>query len=118
MLDEKNRSEEEFIGSVDVESLKKDLNMDLEQIGKIAGLKSWRNIYKWDKAKSNSGSRPSYNTMIRLIQAGARVETLFGLEYKSNKIVITEKSKMTDQEFLDGMIRAMSAVKELSQKMR
>ena len=65
-------------------------------------MKNPKGVYKWAKSQDENGSRPSYNALIKLLEEGASVETLFGVEYRKKSI-----GKIGD-EFREGM--------ELSQK--
>ena len=56
--------------------------MSTESIGRFLQMKNPKGVYNWSKDKSAYGTRPSYNDIIRLLQKGATVETLFGVDYK------------------------------------
>ena len=82
--------EKDFLHKISLESLQKELGMSIEDIGKYVNLKNPKGVYKWSKDSEDYGTRPSYNALIRLLQKGATVETLFGVEYEKK---VFEKSK-------------------------
>lgn len=65
---------------ISIEKLSKDTGLPVEEIAKLAGIAEARNLGKWAQEKPN-GSRPNYNAIVRLLQKGATVETLFGVDY-------------------------------------
>lgn len=67
---------------INLENLKKEVSLDLDGIAKIVSMKNPKGLYKWSKYQFDSGTRPSYNALIKLLKAGATVETLFGVDYK------------------------------------
>lgn len=73
--------EKDFLHKISVEKLSKELNLSVDEIAVLAGITEARNLGKWGQSKPN-GSRPNYNALIKLLQAGATVETLFGVDYK------------------------------------
>lgn len=77
-----NDSKEDFLHCINLENLKKEVSLDLDGIAKIVSMKNPKGLYKWSKYQFDSGTRPSYNALIKLLKAGATVETLFGVEYK------------------------------------
>lgn len=77
-----NEIKEDFLHCVNLENLKKEVSLDLRGIAEVVEMKNWKGLYKWSKSQLDDGTRPSYNALIKLLQAGATVETLFGVEYK------------------------------------
>lgn len=73
--------ENKFLHRINVEALKKELKMDVPSIAKLAGI-SENGVYKWAWAKESHGARPPFNAIIKLLQAGASTETLFGVSSK------------------------------------
>ena len=73
--------ENDFLHKISIEKLSKELNQSVDDIAVLAGIKQSKNLGKWAQGKPN-GSRPNYNAIIKLLRAGATVETLFGVEYK------------------------------------
>ncbi len=71
----------EFLHRINIEALKKELNLDVPSIAKLAGI-SENGVYKWAWPKESNGARPSFNAVIKLLQAGASTETLFGVSSK------------------------------------
>lgn len=72
--------ENDFLHKISIEKLSKDTGLPVEEIAKLAGIAEARNLGKWAQEKPN-GSRPNYNAIVRLLQKGATVETLFGVDY-------------------------------------
>ena len=71
---------DKFLHDIDVNLLKNELKMDVSDIAKLAEI-SENGVYKWSWDKFKNGTRPSYNAIVRLLQKGATVETLFGVDY-------------------------------------
>ena len=59
-------------------------------------MKNPKGVYNWAKDKDVHGSRPSFNDIIRLLQKGASVKTLFGVERKNSNLT-------DDQKFQEGL---------------
>lgn len=69
---------------IDVNALRTELNKDVADIAKLADITE-NGVFKWSWEKSKNGTRTSYNAIIKLLRAGASVETLFGVDYNSVK---------------------------------
>lgn len=78
--DESSEEKNEFIGSVDLDMLKKELAMPLEEIAALSGLKNPKGVYNWNKPKSKNGTRPSYNAIVKMLESGASTNSLFGVK--------------------------------------
>ena len=87
----------EFLHRINIEALKKELNLDVPSIAKLAGI-SENGVYKWAWPKESNGARPSFNAVIKLLQAGASCETLFGVNYKTQ---LPEAAIVPSQDFLN-----------------
>ena len=78
----------------------------------MAGIREARNLGKWAQSKPN-GSRPSYNALVKLLRAGATVETLFGVEYKPNAVQnssVTPPAELAnDPAFQKGLQQSIDA---------
>lgn len=74
--------DEEFLHNIDIEKLKKEVGLDIDGIGSLASLRNPKGVYKWAKSKENDGTRPQFNAIVKLLEKGATVETLFGVDYK------------------------------------
>ena len=98
----------DFLHKIDLETLKKEVGLSIEEIGNLAQLKNPKGVYNWSKDKANNGTRPPYNAVIRLLQKGATVETLFGVEYRGRSVP-AEVSE--NPEFLAGVEHALSDMK-------
>lgn len=73
--------ENDYLHKISIKKLSEDTGLSAEEVAKLAGIKTAKNLGKWAQSKPD-GSRPNYNAFVRLFQAGATVETLFGVEYK------------------------------------
>ena len=95
----------DFLHKVDLETLKKEVGLSIEEIGNLAQLKNPKGVYNWSKDKASNGTRPPYNAVIRLLEKGATVETLFGVEYKGRSVP-AEVSENPD--FQAGVVKALA----------
>ena len=89
--------------------------MNIDEIGALANLKNSNGVYKWAKSSENDGTRPSYNTIIRLIEKGATQKTLFGVEQKQpDQIQSTQQNAIDykDPSFLETVKNAMLYIEE------
>lgn len=77
--------DKDFLHKINIELLKKELNMDVPSIAKLAGI-SENGVYKWAWTKESNGTRPSYNAVVKMLLAGATTKTLFGVDSPVNKI--------------------------------
>lgn len=66
---------------ISIKKISEDTGLSAEEVAKLAGIKTAKNLGKWAQSKPD-GARPNYNAFVRLFQAGATVETLFGVDYK------------------------------------
>lgn len=98
----------DFLHKVDLETLKKEVGLSIEEIGNLAQLKNPKGVYNCSKDKANNGTRPPYNAVIRLLEKGATVETLFGVEYKGRSVPAEVAG---NPEFLAGVEHALSDMK-------
>ena len=71
----------DYLHKIDVDKLAQELHVDVNGVALLAGIREARNLGKLAQSKPN-GARPSYNALVKLLRAGATVETLFGVEYK------------------------------------
>ena len=88
--------------------MKKEVGLSIEEIGNLAQLKNPKGVYNWSKDKANNGTRPPYNAVIRLLQNGATVETLFGVEYRGRSVPAEVAG---NPEFLAGVEHALTDMK-------
>lgn len=70
---------DEFDHNIDLSALQAETGMTLDAIAAMAGYRNPKGVYAWNKPKAQCGSRPSFNTIARLLSAGASVHTLFGV---------------------------------------
>lgn len=98
----------DFLHKIDLETLKKEVGLSIEEIGNLAQLKNPKGVYNWSKDKANNGTRPPYNAVIRLLEKGATVETLFGVEYRGRSVPAEVAG---NPEFLAGVEHALTDMK-------
>lgn len=102
---------------IDLKALQKELGMSAEGIGRFLQMKNPKGIYNWSKEKS-PGTRPSYNAIVRLLQKGATVETLFGVDYAATHQPATEPAEnrepidYQDPKFLETVKKALLEIEE------
>ena len=96
---------DDFLHRIDVNRLKNELGMSSSEIASLAGI-SENSVYKWSWPKDRNGARPSYNAIISLLEKGASVETLFGVDYKSRQKNENEPIKITDEDLSRALFRA------------
>ncbi len=72
-------SENKYLQKVNLEALQKETGLDMKGLADLAGIGP-KVVYKWAYLHKDS-SRPDYNAIVRLLQKGATVETLFGVDY-------------------------------------
>jgi hypothetical protein len=80
IFDNMDGLENKYLQKVNLEALQKETGMSLPELAKLAEIGP-KVIYKWAYMHKDS-SRPTYNALVKLIEKGASVETLFGVEYK------------------------------------
>lgn len=102
--------ENKFLQRVDLDKLQKETGKTLEQIAELAEV-GHKVIYKWAYMHKDS-SRPSYNTIIKLLECGATVETLFGVEYKAGIKVVEKPIKLTALDVSEVLAMASEALKK------
>ena len=99
---------------INLNALKNEVGIDsAEGIGNFLQMKNPKGVYNWAKDKSAYGSRPSYNDLVRLLEKGATVETLFGVEYNPKKPDATERKPIDfkDPKFLAMVKDALAEMK-------
>lgn len=72
---------------INVDILLVEIGKTLEELGAILGMKNCNAIYKWKYPKSRGGNRPGYTTIRTLLEMGATIHTLFGLDVKNDTTV-------------------------------
>lgn len=82
IFDNMDGLENKYLQKVNLEALQKETGMSLPELAKLAEIGP-KVIYKWAYMHKDS-SRPTYNALVKLIEKGASVETLFGVEYKGS----------------------------------
>lgn len=108
---------EEYLHRVNMDNLVKELNLgSVEAVGAFVGLKNPKGAYYWAKDKASNGTRPSYNAVVKMLDNGATVETLFGVEYDKIHREFIVPSSIQDllnaPEFLAGMKKIIDKLKK------
>jgi len=104
--------EDSFLHKINLNALKNEVGIDsAEGIGNFLQMKNPKGVYNWAKDKSAYGSRPSYNDLVRLLEKGATVETLFGIDYsdRSSAPVTVPPEIMNDPAFREGLQESIKA---------
>lgn len=89
-----DETENKFLQKVDLDALQKETGMDLKELASLAGIGP-KVIYKWSYMHKDS-SRPDYNAIVRLLERGATVETLFGVAYRKSDHIQESDDKRND----------------------
>lgn len=106
----------DYLHKIDVDKLLQELNVSADELAAIAGIKHSKNLGKWAQSKPD-GSRPNYNALVKLLQSGASVETLFGVEYKRNpKPKADEKIQLTPNDLSWAFGEAMRLLQDKKDK--
>lgn len=94
--------ENKFLHSINLDALKKETGMTIEEIAKLAGIGP-KVVYKWQYMHKD-GSRPDFNAIIKLLQAGASIETLFGVSSNPQQpaSVLPPEFVKANPEFVEG----------------
>lgn len=104
----------DFLHKIDVNALRTELNKDVADIAKLADITE-NGVFKWSWEKSKNGTRPSYNAIIKLLRAGASVETLFGVDYNRMKknSAKHEPYDYDSPEFKSAVAKALEELKKM-----
>lgn len=108
-------NENKYLQKVDLKRLQKEVGMTIRQIAALAGI-GYKVVYKWSYLHQDS-SRPDYNVIVQLLQRGATVQTLFGVDYDGihHNIPMSANAQeiFNSPEFQDGLNKAVeNAVKK------
>ena len=104
-----------YLQKVNLEALQKETGMNLVELAKLAEIGP-KVIYKWAYMHKDS-SRPSYNAIVRLLEKGASVETLFGVEYRRAPTAPgDEPFHFTDEEIGKALLLAGEFLKNKGKK--
>lgn len=97
-----------FLHKIDLDALKKETGLTVDEIGALVEMKNPKGVYNWSKDQAIHGTRPSYNAIVKLLQAGASTETLFGVSSKPQQPAAGQPSP----EFLNAHPELMEGVQE------
>lgn len=87
--------ENEFLHKINVSKVLQETGLDINGIAELVNV-DVQTVYRWAWDKKKKGNRPKFNAMVRLLQNGATVETLFGVEY-------TKVHQQLPKEFREGV---------------
>jgi hypothetical protein len=111
--------DDDFLQKVNLDALQKETGLDIEGIGTFVQMKNPRGVYKWAKNKNDeSGTRPSYNAIVRLLQKGATTKTLFGVDAATTYQPAPEPAEnrepidYQDPKFLAALEKGMALIEE------
>lgn len=91
--------------------------MDLDELCKLINVDN-QSVGRWNKPKSKAGNRPKYNAIVRLLQKGATVETLFGVDYAATHQPAPEPAEnrepidYQDPKFLAAIEKGMAIIED------
>lgn len=115
--DTDSRIEESFLHEINVDAVLKETGMDLDELCKLINVDN-QSVGRWNKPKSKAGNRPKYNAIVRLLQAGATVETLFGVDYAATHQTAPAAEPdntpidYQDPKFLEAVKKALLEIEE------
>ena len=110
--DTDSRIEESFLHEINVDAVLKETGMDLDELCKLINVDN-QSVGRWNKPKSKAGNRPKYNAIVRLLQKGATVETLFGVDYAATHQPAPESvSAAPSPEFLKAHPELLEGMRE------
>ena len=98
----------DYLHKINLESLSRETRLSEEQIAKLAGISDPKNLGKWGQGKPN-GSRPNYNAFVRLLEKGASVETLFGVQYKGASV--SPEAASDQNQIREEVVRVIAEMK-------
>lgn len=105
-----DNAENKFLHAIDLDELKKETGMSLEELAKLAEIGP-KVIYKWQYMHKDS-SRPSFNAIVRMLQKGATTRTLFGVDTPGTSPMSAEIQKILDTpECREAIAKALMDVK-------
>lgn len=102
-------TDNKYLQRVNLDALQKETGLSLVELAKLAGIGP-KVIYKWQYMHKDS-SRPSYDAFVKLFEAGATVETLFGVEYKGGIKIVEQPVKLTNSDISAMLAKAAEALK-------
>lgn len=106
-----SESENKYLQKVNLETLQKETGLDMKGLADLAGIGP-KVVYKWAYLHKDS-SRPDYNAIVRLLQKGATVETLFGVDYAATHQPAPEPvSAAPSPEFLKAHPELLEGMRE------
>ncbi|WP_405343600.1 hypothetical protein [Fibrobacter sp.] len=106
-----SETENKYLQKVNLETLQKETGLDMKGLADLAGIGP-KVVYKWAYLHKDS-SRPDYNAIVRLLQKGATVETLFGVDYAAtHKLAPEPVSAAPSPEFIKAHPELLEGMRE------
>ena len=94
--------EKDYLHKINLARLLSEIEMTKDELAELSGYSRANNLIKWEQSKDKGGTRPSYNTLVKLMQSGASAETLFGVKQSIRE----ENVILTDEELSRAFRRA------------
>lgn len=104
--------ENEFLHKINVSKVLEESGLDISGLAKLIDVDE-QTIRRWAWEKQKNGNRPKFNAMVRLLQSGVTVETLFGVEYEKAHSL----GKLNTPKFLEGLDSAADPESTLNKLM-
>ncbi|SHH25794.1 hypothetical protein SAMN05720766_10976 [Fibrobacter sp. UWH9] len=95
-----------FTAKVNLDLLQKDMDMSQRQIAELVELNE-KALYKWSYDKDRGGTRPTYDAIKVLLENGASINAIFGIEDKVKLNVVHDDSLNI---VLDGLKKIIDAM--------
>ena len=99
---EKKEAVEGFLHDIDPDRVLYETGLDMNGLCNLLGIDS-QSVGRWEKKKENSGNRPKYNNLIRLLRAGATTKTLFGVDCEPRKNEAPTLEFLNSPAFMEGL---------------
>jgi len=92
----------EFLQSVNLELLQQELGRDIQGVSTLLNV-SAQTIYKWNREKFRGGCRPTYDTIYAMLNNGASLNSLFGIDAPQQP-----QKTINQEDFLAGVREALA----------
>lgn len=95
----------EFLHSINLDLLQSETGLDVHGIANAVGVDP-QSVYRWSWPKEKNGNRPKFNAVKILLERGASVKTLFGVD--SAEISVPENLSDFDDKVKESILRLLS----------